>query len=284
MKIVTLLPLLLLLTLPACQDTHDSEPYVKQDKTTNVKPSSDHILIEAYEEQRSVHYFDPNVLVYDRMILTVALNAQGQLFVNGQPSSYDALLQEVHNFYQANRDLGPKLTKEKKEDPYYNWRNYPFFNYFDKDSFKSYLDQLQLMAKTDDMAQQHYMYHQKRFKSFEAVPDGTVLPFMEFGALILIRHHETTEDSKIDALQKKIANHIYVIRDIMAQQEFSQPYDIIRNKAANNDAKAIHQLICLQEMVPAYIMKKSIKSKGSTVEEETLQLPASPTPNIEVVQ
>ena len=118
-----------------------------------------------------------------------------------------------------------------------------------------------------------------RFKSFEAVNEGTTLPFLEFGALILLEFNENTAPKNITVLENKIAENICNFRDEIAQREFNTSYFDIRSKA-KKDPKEASKLICLQEMVPAYIRKVS---KSKTVKTIPLELKPTPRPPIEEV-
>lgn len=269
-----------LFVLSGCSNpVDDSEVDLEtKEEMAEAGPSYEHILSEAYTGQKSIHYFDPNITLYKRMVLRLEIDENGALRLNERSSSFKELAVEMRFFYFANKDLGQRMTTVHRNDEFYKYKHFPFFVYFDKASFKSYLDRLELMAKNDSIAQKYLQNHQSRFKSFDAVEEKTVLPFLEFGALISIRYEEETDPAAIAEVENKVAENIYVFRDEIAQEEFGTSYARIRDMARKEPTSKV-QLSYLREMVPAYIMKGNAEELSSIFEEAPILLtPPDPVP------
>ncbi|GAB5417562.1 MAG: hypothetical protein Crog4KO_08340 [Crocinitomicaceae bacterium] len=264
-----------LFVLNGCSDIKEdlTEEPTEKEEITETEPTYDHILSEAYDEQKSIHYFDPNVMVYERMILPIEIDENGAFRLNGRSSSFDELAAEMRLFYFANKDLGQRMTNVHRDDEFYKYKHYPLFVYFDKAGFKSYLDRLESMAKNDSTAQKYLKCHQSRFKSFQVVEEGTVLPFLEFGALISIGFEEETDPEAIAEVENKVAENIHAFRNEIAQEEFGTSYERIRDMARKEPTSKM-QLMYLKEMVPAYIMK----GNGDQLSSSLMQEPPLPPP------
>ncbi len=270
-----------LFSLIGCTDkSEESTKKTKDKEVINApEPSYNHILSEAYDEKKSIHYFDPNVTVYERMILPIDIDENGAMRLNGRSSSYEELAAEMRLFYFANKELGQRMTTVHHDDEFYKYKHYPFFVYFDKASFKSYLDRLESMAKNDSIAQKYLTLHRSRITSFDAVDDGIVLPFLEFGALIKIGYQEETDPAAIAEVENKVAENIHAFRNEIAQEEFGTSYDRIRDMARKEPNSKI-QLMYLKEMVPAYIIKGNTEQTSTSLKEKP---PLPPPPPVETI-
>lgn len=270
MKYLYLL-LLILLLITSCQNEETSEIQGKESVRKTVDKSFAHILTEAYEEQPSIHYTDKNTFCKKRMSLHIELDDEGDMTISGRAALLDDLIIEIQKFYFANRELGAKQSKENQGNKKYKFHNYPFFNYFDRDGFESFLEPLKKMAKTDSMAKIYYDNHKDRILAFEAV-EGATTPFIEFGSLISIHFSQNVIEQRVSEVENKVAEVICLSRNEIAEELFGRSYYLIREKAIKNDPEAVNQLVYLQEMIPAYIKKASIENLPA------LDYPITPPP------
>lgn len=267
------------LFLLSCGEKTD-EPTTKKESNQEISEPDknyDHVLSEAYIGQRSLHYFDDNAILSQRQVLEVKINDDGTLTINREPATTDDLKPEMHKFYFANRHLGATRTQAYRENDSYQFSDYPFFNYFDRNSFQTYLNQLEKMAKRDSTAKRYLEINKSRFKIFQITRDET-LPLLEFGALISIQHSDSVNDSRIAEVENTIAEIICSFRDEVAQEKFGTDYYRIRDMARKEDQAKI-EIAYLREMIPAYIMKTNSKDVATN----EMQLPPmSPPPSEEI--
>jgi hypothetical protein len=280
MKIFIQLLAISSLLLFSCAEKTDESTTKKESKeeVVAIDHSYDHILDEAYLARRSLHYFDDNAVVSKRMILAVTIDDDGSLKINDNAASMEDLSSEMRNFYFANRELGAGKTQAYRENDSYAFSDYPFFNYFDQNSFQTYLNQLEKMARRDSTAKRYYAINKRRFSSFQAT-DGEILPFLEFGALISIQYSDSVEDSRLAEIENKIAETICSFRNKIAQEKFGTDYYHIREMGPKETEYRV-KMTYIREMIPAYILKTNRKDIKAT----EMQLPPMPPPPLEKVE
>lgn len=281
MKIHYWLFLGLFAALISCGDnTETSENGAKQRKDGIIsnEPDYSHIINESLNDYPQTLRSDKDIELYDRMVLEIELKGDGSFTIEGKKSDWEDLKEQMDMFYNMNRKLTNEQTAAALKNDGFAGINYPFFNQFTRESYQSFIDQLSKMAETDMKAGLYLQRHSRRIKAFEAVPDER-LAFIN--PLCVIRYvcPDDLPDEHLAKFEEELAKNLYEMRNDLAQEKFGKHYDLIRNKAAA-DGEARRQLLYLQEMYPAYLMR----AKTSELETpEEIEMPKMPPPPKEVI-
>ncbi len=273
MKLQFLFVAALIATLTSCGGENEEPDNSSKQKGPEAKEevaSCRHIISESTKDYPMTLRSDKDMIIYDRMILEIEINADGSFTIEGEKADWDDLEEEVNRFFKMNRDLGNARTSSYLNDKNYRGANYPFFNYFDRKSYQSYIDRLREMAETDMKAGLYAQRHIRRIKAFDAVSDEE-LAFINLGALIRYVHPDDLPQDKIDEFEQHLADYICAMRNELAQEKFGKSYHIIRLNARKDD-ESQKQILYLQEMYPAYLLRL----KESELEEP--EMPAIPEP------
>lgn len=262
MKFQYLLGVIMLGALIACGETTENPTTFQKTESKQLSqqaPDFRHVITESTNDYPMALRSDKDMTVYPRMILDIDLAEDGSFTIRGEEANWDVLKTEMDLFFNANRNLGKVKSAELKKDESYEFNNYPFFNYFNKDSYQSFIDRLVVMAETDMKAGLYLQRHIRRIKAFK-IDSLAQLGFINLGALVRYSHPEGIEESKIAELENHLAQNLCDMRDAMAQKLFGKTYEGIRTKSTV-DARAQQELLFLQEMYPAYLERVELKEK-----------------------
>ncbi|PWL33008.1 MAG: hypothetical protein DCO96_01260 [Fluviicola sp. XM-24bin1] len=276
MKLHYLFIAVCLTILTSCGGESESDVTLRDTNNTQ-KPQQpidyQHIITESTNDYPMALRSDKDMVVYPRMLMDLELAADGTLTIRGEKSDWDGLKSEIITFFNGNRYLGNKKTSLYIRDGQYRYYNYPFFSYFTRDSYQSFIEQLKKNAETDLKVALYLQRHVRRIKAFDALDDGQEIGFIDLGALIRYAISDGVSEDKVSELETQIATNIYNMRNELAQEKFGTSYQVIRVNSGK-DATAKKQFLYLQEMYPAYLQRV----KTSDLEEPVMTLSTVPPP------
>jgi len=276
MKFHYLLAIALIASLISCgSEPKTPEKNDNRDKIVPVKVDYQHIINESTNDYPVTLRAIEDMMIHERMVLNIELAKDGSFTIRSEKGDWNTLKEEMNLFFNANRDLHNVTASAYVKDKSYRYNNYPFFSSFDIASYQSYIDRLTEMVKTDPNAKLYLQRHSRRIKAFQAVSE-TELPFIDLRALIRYVYSDSISEDKLKTFEEHMAKNIFEMRNELALDKFGINYGQIRNKASV-DGDARRQLLYLQEMYPAYLLRLK-ESELDIVPEPPMEMPPIPTP------
>lgn len=259
--------------LSCSEETSEKEVKSKEFKSTEELNARDynHIITESTSDYPTTLRSAKNLLLNGRMILEITLDSSGGFNIEGKPGNWEMLKVEVDLFFDANRELGTSQTKAAIKNEDYRYNDYPFYSYFTKRSYNNFIKQLSEMAESDMSAALYLQRHSRRIKSFDAVEDREI-GFINPLAMIRYSGDSTISEELFAELEKHLAQYIYELRSELAYDKFNTNYEMIRRKAQTDKAARL-QLLYLQEMYPAYLMRVT-----GNIQDQIESIPPPPMP------
>lgn len=277
MKFHHLLAATLFTLLSSCVGESEKEETANNEKNDFIAPVTEdyqHIIAESTNDYPLILRSEMDIEILDRNIMEIVIGLDGSFTIEGDSADWDDLDEEVRMFFEINRRLSADQYSKLKNDKYYKGVSYPFFTRFTRESYQSYINQLTKMAETDAKAGLYLQRHVRRFKAFDAVEDQE-LPYISPLAVIRYVHPDDYPQEKLLEFETKLAQIIYSLRGDLAIDKFKTNYRNIRARVgADGDAR--RQLLYLQEMYPAYLLR--LKESETEVLEPALEPMPVPTP------
>lgn len=280
MKFHYLFAALLLTSLFSCDAESDTpEKTENKGRVVAAKRDYQHIIAESQNDYPTALRSIKDVEIYDRDVLEIHITEDGSFTIEGKKANWKILDEEVDKFFNMNRNLSSAQTAEFIRDENYEGASYPFFTQMTKPEFQSFIDQLTRMSETDMQAGLYLQRHSRSFKAFER--GHSQLSFMYPMAVIRYVHSDDLAEDKLLEFENHLAKNLYEMREQLAQEWFGVSYESIRQKATKSDEGRL-DLLYLQEMYPAYLLK--IKESELEISEmpEPPPPPPVPEPPIEI--